>query len=84
MLELIDSTGLCEVAIYTCPMDWQGRDLGPASSGWHPSWSGHAAPWFVAELERFLRPKPSLKARSVRSDIEREGLAAPRAASVNE
>ena len=100
MLELIDATGLCEVAVYTNPvsaaapfatcrgpkkdaaaqMDQQGRDLGPISSGWHPSWSGHAAPWFVAELERFLRPKPSPQARVWRDG---EGLAAPRAARVN-
>ena len=98
MLELIDATGLCEVAVYTntvgaaapfatcrgpkkdaaAQMDQQGRDLGPISSGWHPSWSGHAAPWFVAELERFLRPKPSPEARSVRPGKEREGLAARR------
>ena len=102
MLELIDATGLCEVAVYTNPvsaaapfatrrgpkkdaaaqMDQQGRDLGPISSGWHPSWSGHAAPWFVAELERFLRPKPSPEAASARPDGE--GLAASRGARVND
>ena len=103
MLELIDSTGLCEVAVYTNPvsaaapfatrrglknetaaqMDQQGRDLGPISAGWHPSWSRHAAPWFIAELERFLRPKPGPEARNVRHP-DGEGVAASRGARVND
>jgi hypothetical protein len=51
MLRLVGDAGLCEVAVYTNPMDNQGVN---GSGGLHPSWSEHTASWFIAEIATFL------------------------------
>lgn len=58
-LRRVVEEGLCEISIYTNPEGNQGVNATGKFPGAHPSWSLHAAPWFVAEITNYLRTNAS-------------------------
>ena len=46
MLGLVGEAGLCEVAVYTNPMD---------NSGANSSWTQHTASWYIEEIAAYLK-----------------------------